>query len=535
VTAATRERDGVPLGLLLASLDGFLRPLGQVEEATPVHDIVIFDSSDSITPGSVVLAVGAVGDEADAGTVLRIALERGAAAVVFRVDPSAADRLAQRAPTSGLALLALAPEFRWEQAHILLRAAFASGGAPRAIVAGLPVGDLFAFADAVADAVGGPTLIADPDWHVLAYSNLEYEVDEARSSTILSRALTADSRRRMAEVGLMGALRSSDEVVRWTDRVEDASVQRLTAPVRAGDELVGVLTVAEASIPLDATAELELARAAQLAVVHLLGHRTADEIRRQTRGAFLREVLEGWAPSRPPASVMRTAGPLTALVFELATDLPQPPRHRRERVLGLVSLSCESHHREAVCAAIDEQIWCLVPTLGADQHRTTSSLAVKIVERVEAATATRLRAGIGTTVTSIVDVPRSRRAAEQALAVLERSPRATRVVHIDDVRAHAGLLQVIDWASRNEELSVGKLEKLHAHDRRRRTSYVETLRAYLDAWGDIPTTAGKLSIHRNTLRHRLARLVEISGLDLSDPDERLMTELQLRIPLNDHR
>ncbi len=54
------------------------------------------------------------------------------------------------------------------------------------------------------------------------------------------------------------------------------------------------------------------------------------------------------------------------------------------------------------------------------------------------------------------------------------------------------------------------------------------LRAYLDAFGDVSVAAGELSIHRNTFRYRLARLLELSGLDLGDPDERLITHLQLR-------
>ena len=41
--------------------------------------------------------------------------------------------------------------------------------------------------------------------------------------------------------------------------------------------------------------------------------------------------------------------------------------------------------------------------------------------------------------------------------------------------------------------------------------------------------AGDEMVGLATLRYRLRRLVEISGLDLGDPDERLVTELQLRI------
>jgi DNA-binding PucR family transcriptional regulator len=55
------------------------------------------------------------------------------------------------------------------------------------------------------------------------------------------------------------------------------------------------------------------------------------------------------------------------------------------------------------------------------------------------------------------------------------------------------------------------------------------LRAFLDAAGDVPIAARGLSIHANTFRYRLRRLVEVGGLDLSDPVERLVAHLQLTI------
>jgi DNA-binding PucR family transcriptional regulator len=36
-------------------------------------------------------------------------------------------------------------------------------------------------------------------------------------------------------------------------------------------------------------------------------------------------------------------------------------------------------------------------------------------------------------------------------------------------------------------------------------------------------------VHANTFRYRLKRLVEIGGLDLDDPDERLGVMLQMRL------
>ena len=38
-----------------------------------------------------------------------------------------------------------------------------------------------------------------------------------------------------------------------------------------------------------------------------------------------------------------------------------------------------------------------------------------------------------------------------------------------------------------------------------------------------------LGIHPNTFRYRLRRLIDLFGLNLSEPDERLVLDLQLRL------
>ncbi|QSL91610.1 helix-turn-helix domain-containing protein [Ectopseudomonas toyotomiensis] len=58
-----------------------------------------------------------------------------------------------------------------------------------------------------------------------------------------------------------------------------------------------------------------------------------------------------------------------------------------------------------------------------------------------------------------------------------------------------------------------------------------TLRATLEAWcahdGQVQTCAQELGIHRNTLRYRLERIAELSGLDLNRLDQRLQLSLGL--------
>jgi DNA-binding PucR family transcriptional regulator len=114
--------------------------------------------------------------------------------------------------------------------------------------------------------------------------------------------------------------------------------------------------------------------------------------------------------------------------------------------------------------------------------------------------------------------------------VLVQRGDGTRVVHIEDVRAHAVLLDLLDLAAERSGMREGRLGDLLAADPAHADQHRETLRAHLDCSGNVAEAARRLGVHANTLRYRIRRAVELSGLDLDDPDERLVTELQLRMP-----
>ncbi len=73
---------------------------------------------------------------------------------------------------------------------------------------------------------------------------------------------------------------------------------------------------------------------------------------------------------------------------------------------------------------------------------------------------------------------------------------------------------------------LGPLASLSTGSRRRLT---ETLRAWLAEQGRIGPVAERLGIHPQTARYRLARLRELFGGALDDPDERFWIELALRV------
>ena len=71
------------------------------------------------------------------------------------------------------------------------------------------------------------------------------------------------------------------------------------------------------------------------------------------------------------------------------------------------------------------------------------------------------------------------------------------------------------------------IEPLVVHDRERRGDLVRTLRVYFAAGANASEAADRLYLHRNSMLYRLARVGELTGLDLKDPRARLALELGL--------
>ena len=151
-----------------------------------------------------------------------------------------------------------------------------------------------------------------------------------------------------------------------------------------------------------------------------------------------------------------------------------------------------------------------------------------LIERAGSTVHTRIVSGVGSTVPSVTAASWSRREADLAIRVLADHPERS-IAPIEEVRAETIVLALRDHALGDAYLRSGPVETLRLHDAQKGTSYVETLEAYFSAFGYVPAAAKRVFVHPNTFRYRLRRLAEISGLDLDDPLERLVAELQLRI------
>ncbi len=523
-----------PLATLRGVLDHLSLGVMQVVVAPQGLDLavgqpVICDASEALRadPGDIVLAVGVDGERQTA-EVARAAAA-GAVAVALKLRGGASPTLIDCGNEFGIALLGVADDMAWGQLFTLLRTASSATGRHFDSAGDVPPGDLFALASAVALMVGGATTIEDRQSNVLAYSSADDPIDPPRRETILGRKVPDRWLTRLREDGVFHRLWTTDEVVHVL-YPDDEYRARLAIGIRVGGEALGSIWVIEGDRPFDARAEEALREAARIAALHLIRHTASEGLERRRRGEALRAALEGQlAPGLLPEALDLGRGPMAVIAFELASGGDALVALQAERAVDMISLYCQSFRRPAACLAVGRAVYLLVAAHPAAASSDLVELAADIVERVTQALRVTMRAAIGSSVNDLAHLQSSRWEADQVLRILAAMVDPPGVAHVDELRSRVVLQRLIDLSVGDDQVRTGKVEELALHDDAHHTAYIDTLGAYLDAFGDVRLAAERLEIHPNTCRYRVHRLVELTGLNLDDPIERLVVHFQLEL------
>ena len=152
---------------------------------------------------------------------------------------------------------------------------------------------------------------------------------------------------------------------------------------------------------------------------------------------------------------------------------------------------------------------------------------VEAVRRVHAEVAPEVAIGISNPCEGVDSFAAGFEEAAHALlgtGVLRTRPR---VLTYDDLGVYKYLLRMSRDAGERDKHREA-IAKLADYDEAHRTSLLPTLEEFLARRGTISATAGALYIHPNTLRQRLRRIMELTGLDLRREDW-LMVEIGVKL------
>jgi len=135
--------------------------------------------------------------------------------------------------------------------------------------------------------------------------------------------------------------------------------------------------------------------------------------------------------------------------------------------------------------------------------------------------------GVGGTCARPSELPRSLREAGLALRLqktLLPGSGACEYPRLGIFRMLAAIPDLTDV----EEFVREWLGSLLDYDARRKAELVRTLTQYLEHGGNYDATAAELSVHKSTLKYRLQRIRELTGVELNDPDVHFNLQLATR-------
>lgn len=476
-----------------------------------LRSVAIPDATDSRVTGDVLVAVGA-GSVTEA---VRWAVAAQAMVVLVRAGAETEREAAAVGESLDVAVLLVDPAVSWSHLVGVVYGLVLEG---RETQSGRGPTDLFALADSLADAVGGAVTIEDPLSRVLAYSRSQQAGDPARLETILVRQVPERLREIFRERGVFARLAATDEPIFVEPDPRHGMTGRMAVAVRAGRELLGSVWVTCAS-PLTGARFTALANGARTVALHLLRSRASADLERQVESDFVVRLLEGTADA---ATVVSRLG-LTAREMRVVAVRTQTSEEPHAMLLLAFERATTGFgwSRPGRSALLGDTLYTILPDAGpAAAREWVAALAAGLPPRV------RVAAGIGAAAHA-AELPVGRREAEECLALHERDASRAEPPAYDESWDDI-LLQRLRAAARAGRVPQrGPVSALRRHDALHDTRYVATLRAWLEAQGDLAAAAERLGVHANTVRNRLRRMSEVTSLNLDDPRKRLAMVITL--------
>lgn len=483
-------------------------------------------------PGAIALAIGVsvVGEHLLAR--LKDLKKAGYVALVYKAHGEPDADLRRAARSIEIALFRAVDSVAWDQLAEIIDTAIIPRGESGRTLAYIRPGDLFELANTVASMFGGAVAIADSEQTLLAYSTLtEQPIDDTRRNSILQLHVPQteqndkDYRRVHASRAVVSVPPSEN------------SLTRLAVAIRTGNVLLGSLWLIDAQNNDRAETEKMLLEAADVAALHILHGRTNHDTARARHIDLVNPLL--FESERAELAIVQlgiSADSLRIAAVTSCAPTNDAPNTLQTSLLlfDTVRTACSVWLSTAVCGLADNIVYIVLPQTSKSSPTFQREAILRIARHTSRLLSLPVLAGLGRA-TSIATVEQSRMDSEAVLAVLIRDFEQERVrLDSDDIVAdrqslgpRLQLRQIVTELRSAELLPGDYAVKIIEHDSRRKSSYEETIRTYLDCNENAIETATRLGLHANTVRYRLSRLEPLFGLRLHDPETRLLVWLQL--------
>ena len=322
------------------------------------------------------------------------------------------------------------------------------------------------------------------------------------------------------------------------------SRERLIAPILASNQVLGYISVLDNPPHNEELAFLALEQAALVLALSIAKERELSEVEGRVRGEFLGDLLFGTYGDEAAAQrrARHLGYPLHGSHVVMMVDIDDFRGFNRARqisedaiqalkreFLRRVTAVVRATYQRALVQGRSDSVVALLPigTEAGDHQVRVHVLGMQVKQSIsDWKPGFSVSVGFSGPTDAPAGVAAAQREVMSVMDSLARFKRWGQVVAVPELGLTGLLAAVAD--ERLVDYTRRLLGSLVEHDRARNGSLVATLRAYLET-GEQQQAAKQLRVHPNTLRYRLDRIREISGVDLEDAETRLNLAVALRV------
>ncbi len=317
----------------------------------------------------------------------------------------------------------------------------------------------------------------------------------------------------------------------------------ITVPITVSRDVQGYVSSFESGAPFNDMDLVALESAATVAAVAMGRELARLEAETRLRGDFVDDLLAGEFDSGP-AILQRASflgGDLSHGCLVLIADIDsfgdyvsgrklkeQEVQQIKNRFFSGVKQVIRSYHQNALLTPKSDNVIAFLPPLGDGGEKLMSvakSTAALIRQTCrELLPDLTVSIGLGRFHAGPAETRRAYREAQSALQVSQRLGETAAIVTYDDMGVYKLLLGALEEDPEEVRNFYGEtIARVEEYDRKHNTDLVGTLEAYLANDRSVASTADALFTHRHTIRYRLGRINDLTGLDVhrSDDQEKL--------------
>ncbi|HET7339075.1 MAG TPA: PucR family transcriptional regulator ligand-binding domain-containing protein [Candidatus Dormibacteraeota bacterium] len=395
----------------------------------------------------------------------------------------------------------------------------------------------------LADLLESAVVVEDASFHLLAHAG--GSADPHRKETI---ARQGTPQRVLFDPQIQRVLREV-EAKRGPVKVPafphlGMSRERLIAPIFAANQVLGYISILDHPPQNEELAFMAIEQAALVLALSIAKERELSEVEGRVRGEYLEDLLHGTYGDEAAAQrrARHLGYPLHGVHIVVLVDIDDFRGFNKARqisedaiqalkreFLRRVTAVVRTTYPRALLQGRSDQVVALLPlgTEAADHQARSHALGLQIRQAIaDWKPGFTVSVGFSAPIEAPSGVASALREVTSVMESLARFKRWGQVVAVPELGL-TGLLAAIS-DERLVDYSRRHLGPLIEHDGARKGALVATLRAYLET-GEQQQAAQRLRVHPNTLRYRLDRIREITGLDLEDPETRLNLSVALRV------